>query len=118
MLTSGGLDSTTCLELALRAFKGRVVGLSIDYGQRHKTEIDHAKRYCQMREVPHYTLGYHVIPPSMLTSERIEVPDIAYEDIEGVSPMYVPFRNGQFLSAASAHAVFHNCSAPLLRCTL
>ncbi len=43
----------------------------------------------------------------MLTDDsrgNVEVPNIDYADIKGVSPTYVPFRNGLMLSALTAHA--------------
>ena len=43
-------------------------------------------------------------PASMLTERSAEIPDISYDDIEGVSPTYVHFRNGQLISAITAYA--------------
>ena len=42
VLLSGGLDSTTCLGMALRS-GFEAVCLSIDYGQRHSIELERAK---------------------------------------------------------------------------
>jgi 7-cyano-7-deazaguanine synthase len=39
----------------------------------------------------------------MLTDPSIEVPDISYDQIKGVSPTYVPFRNGMMLSTLASH---------------
>jgi 7-cyano-7-deazaguanine synthase len=44
------------------------------------------------------------MPESMLTDPQREIPNVDYKDIEGVSPTYVPFRNGQLLSKAAALA--------------
>jgi 7-cyano-7-deazaguanine synthase len=39
----------------------------------------------------------------MLTDPSIEVPNISYAEIQGVSPTYVPFRNGLFLATLASH---------------
>jgi len=40
VLFSGGLDSTTCLGLAVKQYgKDEVLALSIYYGQKHKKEL-------------------------------------------------------------------------------
>ena len=45
VLHSGGLDSTLCLLMAREA--GRVVvSLGIDYGQRHRIELEYAAAQC------------------------------------------------------------------------
>jgi 7-cyano-7-deazaguanine synthase len=41
----------------------------------------------------------------------VPIPSAAYADLEGVSPTYVPFRNGNLISAAASVAVQMNCSA-------
>lgn len=47
VLTSGGLDSSTCLALARRdGFE--IYALSFDYGQRHKLELDAASRQAKL----------------------------------------------------------------------
>jgi 7-cyano-7-deazaguanine synthase len=40
----------------------------------------------------------------MLTDETIEIPNISYDEITGISPTYVPFRNGLMLSNAASIA--------------
>jgi 7-cyano-7-deazaguanine synthase len=100
VLLSGGIDSTTCLYLAHKEFSGSVVGVSIDYGQRHKKEMEYAKRSCAKLGVPHHVLDLsRVVPKTMLTDAEAAVPSVSYSDIKGVSPTYVPFRNGLMLSA-------------------
>ena len=43
VLFSGGVDSTTCLALAIERFgKDNVVPLSIQYGQKHSKELEAA----------------------------------------------------------------------------
>lgn len=108
VLLSGGVDSTTCLYHAYSAAPGydELHAVSIDYGQRHKKEIDYAKKSCQSldgRTAHHHTIvAPSIFPKSMLTNAQEKVPDISYKDIEGVSPTYVPFRNGTMLSLLTA----------------
>lgn len=104
VLLSGGIDSTTCLHLAMRDAKS-VEAVSINYGQRHLKEVAHARRLCDSLGVGHHLLDLaSIIPKTMLTCSSIEVPNISYSDIEGVSPTYVPFRNGLMLSALTSYA--------------
>lgn len=103
VLLSGGADSTTCLYLAREQF-GEVEALSIDYGQRHKKEIEYAKKSCAYLGIPHSTLNVkRIVPNTMLTDKKIKVPHISYDKIKGVSPTYVPFRNGLMLSVLTSY---------------
>jgi 7-cyano-7-deazaguanine synthase len=103
VLLSGGMDSTTCLYLAHREFNGNVVAVSVNYGQRHKKEIDYAHASCVLLNIDHEMLDLSsVVPKTMLTDKSSVVPDISYSDIKGVSPTYVPFRNGLLLSAITS----------------
>jgi 7-cyano-7-deazaguanine synthase len=106
VLLSGGIDSTTCLHLACKDHPV-TEAISINYGQRHKKEIEYAKKSCQMLDVPHRVLDLSsVIPSTMLTDPKIEIPNASYSDIKkGVSPTYVPFRNGLILSAVTSTVV-------------
>ncbi len=99
VLLSGGVDSSTCLGFAIREV-GRplVTAYSVDYGQRHVKEMDHAKKVAAYFDVPHIVLALPGIPKVMLTDPEAEVPNAAYADLKGVSPTYVPFRNGQLIS--------------------
>lgn len=114
VLFSGGLDSTTCLALALsRGY--RVATLSFSYGQRHSVELDAAKRVLK-----HYGIERHLffdiglfraIGGSALTSD-MEVPqERSVEEMEsGVPVTYVPARNLVFLSYALGVAETENAS--------
>lgn len=104
VLLSGGIDSTTCLLIAIQDFGlENVVGVSIDYDQRHSKEVEHARNYCHTVGVYHYVLDLSgIIPKTLLTDESRDVPNVAYSEIEGISPAYVPFRNGLMLSALAS----------------
>jgi 7-cyano-7-deazaguanine synthase len=129
VLLSGGLDSTTCLHKAIHDFEPKglsfdsgdsigskarmnniepwVEAVSIDYGQRHKKEMHYATTTCNRLGIKHTILDVGQLLSGarvMLTNPDIDVPDIDYADIKGVSPTYVPFRNGLMLSALTAHA--------------
>ena len=99
VLLSGGLDSATTLALA-RAEKLACHALTFDYGQRHRVELDAAKRVA-------HTLGavdHRVVPldlswmgGSALTDKSIAIPT---KPMEGIPVTYVPARNTVFLSIA------------------
>ncbi len=106
-LLSGGLDSATCLAHARR--EGfRCFALSFDYGQRHRYELEAARRLAQ-------SLGAerHIVLPidlrafggSALTAD-IDVPK--HQSVEeigtGIPVTYVPARNTVFLALALAWA--------------
>jgi 7-cyano-7-deazaguanine synthase len=108
VLLSGGLDSSTCLAIALS--KGReVLALTVDYGQRHRKEINAAKAVAKRLGVKeHRVLKVDLAQfgGSALTDARIEVPARRAEaDIgRGIPPTYVPARNTVLLSLAIAYA--------------
>lgn len=89
---------------------GWVEAVSIYYGQRHKKEMDYAKATCERLGIRHVVLDVGNLlrgDTVMLTDDsrdKIDVPNISYDQIKGVSPTYVPFRNGLMLSALTAHA--------------
>lgn len=108
VLMSGGMDSTTCFHIAGSEFGyDNLMAVSVNYGQRHSKELEHAKRSCSAFDVPHHVLDLSsVIGRTMLTDPDQPVPDKSYSEIEGESPTYVPYRNGLMLSAATSF--FHN----------
>ena len=100
-LLSGGIDSTTALARA-RALHDEVRCVSVDYGQRHRRELESAERVAAYYNCE-WRLLQVSLPRTMLTDEAITVPAISYSEITGVSPTYVPFRNGTMLSQLTAH---------------
>lgn len=54
VLSSGGVDSTTCLAMAVHELgKENVVTLSFEYGQRHCKELDSAQKVADYYGVRH-----------------------------------------------------------------
>lgn len=109
VLLSGGVDSSTCLYAA--AFRdgfgpSRTIGVSVQYGQRHsRAEVGKASEICDELGCDHEVI--HIpMPSGGLTDPQGEIPDISYDEIQGVSPTYVPFRNGLLIAtlAGIAHA--------------
>lgn len=107
VLFSGGLDSTAALYWAINSYD-EVTALTFDYGQRHKIEIDMAKKLTQKLDLPHKILSVDLnqIGGSALTDSHIPLPKYkSTEEIKDRPPTtYVPFRNGIFLSLAAAWA--------------
>ena len=106
-LLSGGLDSSTCLLLAAREGYA-CYALSFDYGQRHKVELDAARRVAASIGVEKHLvvrLPLDAFGGSALTAE-IAVPKArsAEEMGQGIPVTYVPARNTIFLSFAIAWA--------------
>lgn len=102
VLLSGGVDSTTCLAIAVREGY-EVYALTVDYGQRHRREIDSACRVAKAYGARHVIVGVDLraVGGSALTSE-MEVPKgRSYEEMSaGIPITYVPARNTVFLSLA------------------
>ena len=103
VLFSGGLDSTTVLALAIdQGFA--VHALTIDYGQRHRFEIEAARSLASDMGARHTELRLNLsaFGGSALTDENIAVPksENANEIGEGIPVTYVPARNLVFLSVA------------------
>jgi 7-cyano-7-deazaguanine synthase len=108
VLLSGGMDSTTCLHKAIADCgydASKVEAVSIDYGQRHLKETQYATATCKKLGVQRTLLSCSSLAgDAMLTNPDAPIPSIDYADIKGVSPTYVPFRNGTLLSVITAHA--------------
>jgi len=101
VLLSGGLDSATCLAIAnSRGF--RCYALSVDYGQRHNSELAAAQKVAQSTsaELKTIRLDLRAFGGSALTDD-IDVPE---EEGEGIPVTYVPARNTIMLSLALAWA--------------
>jgi 7-cyano-7-deazaguanine synthase len=103
VLLSGGLDSSTCLAMARRA-GARLLALTIDYNQRHRVELEAARRLAEAFAVArHVTIAIDLraFGGSALTAD-IAVPKRGVRP--GIPVTYVPARNTVFLSVALALA--------------
>jgi 7-cyano-7-deazaguanine synthase len=103
VLVSGGLDSATVLAMAV-AGGWQCHALSVDYGQRHRAELQAAAQVARaLGAVEHrqVTLDLGVFGGSALTDRNIDVPTAPSP---GIPVTYVPARNTVFLALALAHA--------------
>ncbi len=119
VLCSGGLDSTTCLAIAVQKYgAGNVLALSVSYGQKHQKELNAARAVAAHYGVTLKTLDLAAIFEgsncSLLQGSSEEIPEESYSEQlrkTGGAPVstYVPFRNGLFLSCAASVALSHGC---------
>lgn len=120
VLSSGGVDSTTCLAMAVKEVGAEnVIALSIYYGQKHDKEIQAAKAVADYYGVKRLELDLAKIFAgsncSLLKQSTEDIPQESYaqqlSETEGNAPVstYVPFRNGLFLSSAASIALSHDC---------
>lgn len=121
VLLSGGIDSTTCLALAVDKYgKENVETLNILYGQKHSKELEGAKKIAD-----YYGVNYTIIDLSEImkysdcpllehSSQTIKHESYAEQlkelGGEGTVDTYVPFRNGLMLSTAASFALSKGCS--------
>lgn len=114
VLLSGGMDSTACAAYLVSCFgKENVIALSIGYGQKHDNEMLHASAVAEHLGIEFHEVSLQPIifsggDSALLKADGVDVPELTYEEIQtrqGVSPTYVPFRNGNLLSVATALAL-------------
>ena len=104
-LLSGGLDSATCLLLAKREGYA-CYALSFDYGQRHRIELEAARRVAAAIGVERHLVArvdLGLFGGSALTAD-IAVPKHRADIGIGIPVTYVPARNTVFLAFALAWA--------------
>ncbi|MDE5768102.1 MAG: 7-cyano-7-deazaguanine synthase, partial [Oscillospiraceae bacterium] len=119
VLCSGGVDSATCLAMAVDKYGAQeVLALAVYYGQKHQKELQAAEKITEYYYVKLQKLDLSVIfansDCSLLAHAETEIPKESYveqlrnTDGKPVST-YVPFRNGLFLASAASIALSHNC---------
>lgn len=114
VLSSGGLDSSTCVAWAVNSPEyDEVVTLSIYYGQRHKKEMRCANAISNYYNLKHYECdlqeAFKFSDCNLLGKNENTIPEESYaEQIEkngsGRVSTCVPFRNGLMMSAAASIA--------------
>jgi 7-cyano-7-deazaguanine synthase len=120
VLSSGGVDSTTALAMAVDKFgKENVIALSVSYGQKHDKEIAAARAVANFYGVEQLELDLSTIfqfsDCSLLKQSTQDIPQESYakqiQEKGDQAPVstYVPFRNGLFLSTAASVALSRGC---------
>lgn len=114
ILSSGGVDSTTCLSVAVDELGAENVSTaSIFYGQKHAKELEAARQVAEFYDVRHYEFDLSQLMKysdcALLVGSKHEIEHTGYaEQIkkhgEGKVSTYVPFRNGLMLSVAASLA--------------
>lgn len=120
VLCSGGADSATCLALAVERFgRENVLALSITYGQKHRKELEAAKKILEYYGVEGLELDltpmFAYSDCSLLSHSAQNIPEASYAEQlaqTGGAPVstYVPFRNGLFLASAASLALSKGCA--------
>ena len=120
VLSSGGVDSTTCLGLAINEFGAKnVLSISFIYGQKHSKELECAEKVAQYYGVEHRVIDLRDLdlfagsPCTLLEGSQEAIAHKSYEEqikesSTGVVNTYVPFRNGLMLSMIAAVAMSRN----------
>lgn len=114
ILSSGGVDSTTCIAVAVEKLgAANVSTASIFYGQKHRKELEAARKAAAHYGLPHYEFDLSAIMKysdcALLAGSGEAIPHESYAEQTAASPdgkvaTYVPFRNGLMLSTAAALA--------------
>jgi 7-cyano-7-deazaguanine synthase len=108
ILTSGGLDSTTCLAIAKDSGFAPLYSMTFDYGQRHRFELEAAAKVSARMQVAEHRvikIDLRQFGKSALTDDIAVPKDRDESQMGGDIPItYVPARNTIFLSYALAWA--------------
>lgn len=115
VLNSGGVDSTTCLGIAIDKYgKENVITASLYYGQKHDKELECARKIAEYYRVKHIeedisNIMKYASNVCSLVKGGKDIKHSSYEEQskaneEGRVDTYVPFRNGLLLSIATAYA--------------
>src|SRR5262245_23125384 len=109
---SGGMDSATLIA-HLQSLGHEVIALSVDYGQRHRVELEYAARFTKHFNVRHEFADLRgitkLLSGSSLTDSSIEVP-LGHYGAESMKQTVVPNRNMLLLATATALAVNEKAS--------
>lgn len=115
VLSSGGIDSTTALALAIQKYgKDNVTSLSVTYGQKHNKELKCAENIANYYGINHVVMDLtevfrgNTICTLLQGNADMEHKSYAEQQKEsktGIVNTYVPFRNGLMISAAASKAL-------------
>lgn len=118
VLSSGGVDSTTCLALAVEKYGAdEVLSLAMYYGQKHDKELEASRKVAAYYGVAQKVINLASIFADSDCTLLAGRGDIPHEDYAAQlkaangAPVstYVPFRNGLFLSSAASMALANGC---------
>ena len=105
VLLSGGLDSSTVTAIAKKS-NAKIFGLSFDYGQRHKKELNSALKiadHFKIEKLKIVKLDLSLWGGSSLTDPQKEIPINGIQNNK-IPNTYVPGRNTIFISVALSYA--------------
>ena len=110
VILSGGQDSTTCLYWAKLKFD-EIHCLTFDYGQKHRLEVDCARKIASIAEVSSQEvleIGSLLkgTSPLVNTDKKVEQYESVNDLPGGVEPTFIPSRNILFLTLASNRAAY------------
>jgi len=106
VIFSGGLDSTTLLFWVQRA-GFLAFPITFLYGQKHKKEVECARRICDKLGLTHEVVDLTVLQKllkSALTSQEQDIPEGRYTK-ERQQQTMVPMRNAIFINIAAGYAM-------------
>lgn len=111
VLLSGGIDSTVLLTKLVA--EGRsVLAMGVDYGQRHRCEIEAARAVCGKLGVEYRLADLRTLAPffgkNSLTDFDLSVYEGAYDEA-GMKTTVVPARNLILIALATAWAIAEKC---------
>ncbi len=108
LILSGGIDSTTLLFYCLSQTSNKnIKTLSFYYGQKHRKELQRAKRICRESGITNELINISVFQrflQSSLTSNTMVIPQGHYAE-DTMKQTVVPNRNAIMLSIAYAYAI-------------
>lgn len=104
VLYSGGLDSTSLLNMVKGMDYDEVVAVIIDYGQKHRKEIECARTYCGYKGIPWMDVS---IPYRVMNADEHfkNIEHKAYKDIDGIPSTWIPNRNNLFVNILTCIAL-------------
>ena len=121
LVLSGGLDSTTLLHYSAKILNLEIFPISFDYGQKHKIELEMAKKQVEGLKEKFKVHDLKIVDMSFmkellkgssaLVDDEIEVPKLEEVLGEAQPITYVPFRNLIMLSIALSYAEAKGCDA-------